>query len=84
MINIFGVVLFLRTGWLVVSADLAECVNEHFPPHLLTLYLHHHPNALDSVLFTVGIAYVLSCFVAFQKVPLKCKAEVVFVSGFLL
>lgn len=26
MINIFGVVLFLRTGWLVVSADLVECV----------------------------------------------------------
>lgn len=66
-----------------MRADLVECVNRHFPPHLLTSYLHDHPSVLDSVLFIVGIAYVLWYFVAFQKVPLKCKAEVVFVSGFL-
>lgn len=83
MINIFGVVLFLRTGWLVVSADLVELVNRHFPPHLLTLYLCHHPGVLYSVLLTLGIAYVLWHLLAFQKVPLKWKAKVVFVSSFL-
>lgn len=83
MINIFGVVLFLRTGWLVVSADLVEHVNKHFPPHLLTLYLYRHPGVLCSVPLTLCIAYVLWCFLVFQKVPLEWKAKVVFVSGFL-
>lgn len=50
--------------------DLVEYVNRH---------LHHQPGVLDPALLIVGIAYALWYFVPFQK----CKAEVIFVSGFL-
>lgn len=66
-----------------MSADLVECLNRHFPLPLLTLYLHHHPSVLGPVLFVIDVAHALWYFVAFQKVPLKCAAEVVLVSGFL-
>lgn len=66
-----------------MSADLVEHVNRHFPPQVLISYLCCHPGTLDSLLLIVGIAYILWYFVAFQKVPLKWKAEAVFVSGFL-
>lgn len=79
MINIFGVVLFLRTGWLVVSADRVE----HSPPHLLTSRILHHSSVWDSVVFTVGTAYVRWYFVAFLRLPLKWEAEVAFVSNCL-
>lgn len=66
-----------------MSADLVECLDRHFSLPLLTWYLHHHPSVLDSVLFIIDVTHALWCFVAFQKVPLNCAAEVVFVSGFL-
>lgn len=42
-----------------MSADLAECLNRHFPLPLLALCLHHDPIILDSVLFVIDVAHAL-------------------------